>query len=170
VRRETDRQDARLDEEVTWRVATKRVSTYGKLLPLLVIHLSSLAVAGKDARGGDRVSARRRRLEMAEPGWAQVARSKDAKGHLFTLWPVGIPQSAARVGAKPPPKSLRRVRPCERGRLPEECQGEQSADVLGERRSRHSSPRLGKPATRRRAAVCRTFGAQITGCDPEASP
>jgi hypothetical protein len=74
-----------------------------------------------------------------------------------TLSPFGIPQSAGWVDGEPPPTRPWRVHLRERGRLMAGCQGEQSTNARYERRSGHSSRRLGKPATGRRAAVCWDF-------------
>jgi hypothetical protein len=73
----------------------------------------------------------------------------------FTRSPFGIPQSAGWVDWSPPPTRPRRGHRRERGRL---TRGdEQSIAEARERRSGHSSRRLGKPATGRRAAVCWDF-------------
>jgi hypothetical protein len=74
-----------------------------------------------------------------------------------TLSPFGIPQSAGWVDWEPPPTRPCRVHLRERGRLMTGCEGEQSTNARYERRSGHSSQRLGKPAAGRRAAVCWDF-------------
>jgi len=76
-------------------------------------------------------------------------------GHLYTLFPAGIPQSAAWVSDQSSPTWLRRGHRCERGRL---ARGEvPSLNEARERRRRHNTQSAGKPRTRGKDARGLTF-------------
>jgi hypothetical protein len=101
-------------------------------------------------------------------GWSRLTTSpKDETGDL--IYPVsGRDTAKSGIGCRGNRRlsDLAAVQFLERGRLKAECQDEQSINVSLERRSVHSSLRLGKPATRRRDAVCRNSRAQVTECEP----
>jgi hypothetical protein len=60
--------------------------------------------------------------EVRDWSWTATSR-KEARGHLFTLSPVGIPRSVGLVNDKSPPKHSRRVHYHERGRPWYGCEG-----------------------------------------------
>src|SRR5262245_23276842 len=89
---------------------------------------------------------------------------REPAGHLiYPAGRFGIPRRADRVAANrrlndPAESATRNVR------VPPETEASDRPVKPGGRRSRHSSPRPGKPATRRRAAVRRETEAQVTEC------
>src|SRR5262245_18739104 len=89
---------------------------------------------------------------------------REPAGHLISpAGRFGIPQRADRVAANrrlndPAESATRNVR------VPPETEASDRPVKPGGRRSRPSSPRPGKPATRRRAAVRRETEAQVTEC------
>ena len=101
-------------------------------------------------------------------GWSpQTISPKDETGDL--IYPVsGRDTAKSGIGCNGNRRlsDLAAVQFRERGRLKAKCQDEQSINVRLERRSVHSSLRLGKPATWRRGAVCWNSGAQVTECEP----
>jgi len=96
-------------------------------------------------------------------GWSRLTTSpKDETGYL--IYPVsGRDTAKSGMGCVGNRRlsDLAGVQFRERGRLKLECQDEQSINVRLERRSVHSSQRLGKPATGRRDAVDRDSWAQV---------
>ncbi len=140
---------------------TNRVSTFGKRKPLHAI--SWLPARGLVTRGVDRgghASARPPAANWNPPLQVAVQRT-------YLSYPAAMIGSQRRAGWVAKNRHLRRsvevhFQACVR--RSKGCQGKQSADALASSRSRHSSRRSGKPATGRRAAVCRDSCAPVAEC------
>jgi hypothetical protein len=116
-------------EDTKWR------KTYGKIPPCLnTLHDGAAAVFRRSVG-----------FLLNPEAQSLIAAITGGIGHLYTLFPAGIPQSADWVSDKSSPTWLRRGHRGERGRL---ARGEvPSLNEARERRRHHNTQSAGKPRT-----------------------
>jgi hypothetical protein len=161
VRLDTGSQEAGLDEEVAWRVQTKWVSAYGKVdpHPRLVQPLARTTTLCSPTAERGMASATEgyfhvlsvteltRIVRQVQFRWVNLTYPTDARDAATS----GLGRHGNHRLNDFAESSTMNVRGS-----PETEASDQPVKP-GERRSGHSSPRLGEPATRRRAAVCWEF-------------